>query len=72
MRNTVFDYAVSGNVDEVVENRAHCMLVLDDDLNKTLKQFWEIESVDVKCRKNTKASLFKEHFVRNRIIVVDT
>ncbi|GBO34427.1 hypothetical protein AVEN_264737-1 [Araneus ventricosus] len=47
LQNTVFGYVVSGSVDQVAEDRVHCGLILDDDLNKTLKQFWEIENVDV-------------------------
>ncbi|GFV02954.1 DUF1758 domain-containing protein [Trichonephila clavipes] len=39
LQNTVFGYVVSGSVDEreVTENRVHCGLIVDDDLNKTLK-----------------------------------
>ncbi|GFX85961.1 DUF1758 domain-containing protein [Trichonephila clavipes] len=57
LQNTVFGYVVSGNVNEIVEDRVHCVLILDDDLNKTLKQFWEVESVNLECRGNTNASL---------------
>ncbi|GBN91328.1 hypothetical protein AVEN_133424-1 [Araneus ventricosus] len=32
-------------------------------LNKTLKQFWEIESVDVECMGVAGASLCEDHFV---------
>ncbi|GBM37030.1 hypothetical protein AVEN_31871-1 [Araneus ventricosus] len=64
LQNTVFGYVVSGSVDQVAENRVHCGLILDDDLNKTLKQFWEIESIDAECTGNTEASLCEDHFVR--------
>ncbi|GBM56051.1 hypothetical protein AVEN_34745-1 [Araneus ventricosus] len=64
LRNTVFGYVVSGSVDQVAEDRVHCGLILDHDLNKTLKKFWEIESVDVECTGNTEASLCEDHFVR--------
>ncbi|GBM09749.1 hypothetical protein AVEN_101796-1 [Araneus ventricosus] len=64
LQNTVFGYVVSGSVDQVAEDRVHCGLILDDDLNKTLKQFWEIESVDVKSTGDTEASLCEDHFVR--------
>ncbi|GFX40260.1 integrase catalytic domain-containing protein [Trichonephila clavipes] len=37
LQNTVFGYFVSGSVDQVTENRVHCGLIVDDDLNKTLK-----------------------------------
>ncbi|GFX66785.1 integrase catalytic domain-containing protein [Trichonephila clavipes] len=37
LQNTVFGYVVSGSVDQVTENRVHCGLIVDDDLNKTLK-----------------------------------
>ncbi|GBM38205.1 hypothetical protein AVEN_8269-1 [Araneus ventricosus] len=64
LQNTVFGYVVSGSVDQVAEDRVHCGLILCDDLNKTLKQFWEIESVDVKSAGDTEASLCEDHFVR--------
>ncbi|GFY19699.1 DUF1758 domain-containing protein [Trichonephila clavipes] len=43
LQNTVFGYVVSGSVDhththtQVTENSVHCGLIVDDDLNKTLK-----------------------------------
>ncbi|GFU46779.1 integrase catalytic domain-containing protein [Trichonephila clavipes] len=43
LQNTVFGYVVSESIDQVTENRVHCGLIVDDDLNKTLKTFWEIE-----------------------------
>ncbi|GBM30708.1 hypothetical protein AVEN_259573-1 [Araneus ventricosus] len=64
LQNTVFGYVVSGSVDQVAEYHVQCGLILNDDLNKTLKQFWEIESVDVECTENTEASLCEDHFVR--------
>ncbi|GBL97592.1 hypothetical protein AVEN_49111-1 [Araneus ventricosus] len=64
LQNTVFGYIVSGSVDQVAEDRVHCGLILDGDLNKTLKQFWEVESVDVECTGNTEASLCEDHCVR--------
>ncbi|GFW58738.1 DUF1758 domain-containing protein [Trichonephila clavipes] len=33
LQNTVFGYVVSGSVDQVTENRVHCGLIVDDDLN---------------------------------------
>ncbi|GFT98894.1 DUF1758 domain-containing protein [Trichonephila clavipes] len=47
LQNTVFGYVVSGSVDQVTENRVHCGLIVDDDLNKTLKKFWEIKGVHI-------------------------
>ncbi|GFV85664.1 DUF1758 domain-containing protein [Trichonephila clavipes] len=47
LQNTVFDYVVSGSVDQVTENRVHCGLIVDDDLNKTLKKIGEIEGVHI-------------------------
>ncbi|GBM74711.1 hypothetical protein AVEN_274847-1 [Araneus ventricosus] len=64
LQNTVFGYVVSGSVDQVAEDRVHCRLILDNDINKTLKQFWEIESVDVECTGNKEVSLCEDHFVR--------
>ncbi|GFX42709.1 integrase catalytic domain-containing protein [Trichonephila clavipes] len=64
LQNTVFGYVVSGSVDQVTENRVHCRLIVDDDLNKTLKKFWEIEGVHIEPKVDTEASLCEDHFVR--------
>ncbi|GFW65168.1 integrase catalytic domain-containing protein [Trichonephila clavipes] len=68
LQNTVFGYVVSGSVDhthtQVTENRVHCGLIVDDDLNKTLKKFWEIEGVRIEPKVDTEVSLCEDHFVR--------
>ncbi|GFS93594.1 integrase catalytic domain-containing protein [Trichonephila clavipes] len=65
LQNTVvFSYVVSGSVDQVTENRVHCGLIVDDDLNKTLKKFWEIEGVHIEPKVDTEVSLCEDHFVR--------
>ncbi|GBM14572.1 hypothetical protein AVEN_34982-1 [Araneus ventricosus] len=64
LQNTVFGYNSSGSVDQMEEESVYCGLILNDDLNKILKQFWEIESVDVECTGDTEASLCEDHFVR--------
>ncbi|GFW18653.1 integrase catalytic domain-containing protein [Trichonephila clavipes] len=64
LQNTVFCYVVSGSVDQVTENRVHCGLIVDDDLNKTLKKFWEIEGVHIEPKVDTEVSLCEDHFVR--------
>ncbi|GFV67703.1 integrase catalytic domain-containing protein [Trichonephila clavipes] len=64
LQNTVFGYVVSGSVDQVTENRVHCGLIVDDDLNKTLKKFWEIEGVHIEPKVDTDVSLCEDHFVR--------
>ncbi|GFW82463.1 integrase catalytic domain-containing protein [Trichonephila clavipes] len=65
LQNTVFGYVVSGSVDhtQVAENRVHCGLIVDDDLNKTLKKFWEIEGVHIEPKVDTEVSLCEDHFV---------
>ncbi|GFX99711.1 integrase catalytic domain-containing protein [Trichonephila clavipes] len=63
LQNTVFGYVVSGSVDQVPENRVHCGLIVDDDLNKTLKKFWEIEGVHIEPKVDTEVSLCEDHFV---------
>ncbi|GFX29129.1 integrase catalytic domain-containing protein [Trichonephila clavipes] len=65
LQNTVFGYVVSGSVDQVTENHVHCGLIVDDDLNKTLKKFWEIEGVHIEPKVDTEVSLCEDHFVRN-------
>ncbi|GFW03952.1 integrase catalytic domain-containing protein [Trichonephila clavipes] len=64
LQNTVFGYVVSGSVDQVTENRVHCGLIVDDDLNKTLKKFWEIEGVHIEPKVDTEVSLCEDNFVR--------
>ncbi|GFX89800.1 integrase catalytic domain-containing protein [Trichonephila clavipes] len=51
-------------ITQVTENRVHCGLIVDDDLNKTLKKFWEIECVDIEPKVDTEVSLCEDHFVR--------
>ncbi|GFS68837.1 integrase catalytic domain-containing protein [Trichonephila clavipes] len=64
LQNTVFRYVVSGSVDQVTENRVHCGLIVNDDLNKTLKKFWEIEGVHIEPKVDTEVFLCEDHFVR--------
>ncbi|GBM35025.1 hypothetical protein AVEN_240381-1 [Araneus ventricosus] len=62
-KNSRGEIDTSGSVDQVAEDRVHCGLILDDDLDKTLKQFWEIESVDVECTGDSVASLCEDLLV---------
>ncbi|GFW80482.1 integrase catalytic domain-containing protein [Trichonephila clavipes] len=64
LQNTVFGYVVSESVDQVTENRVHCGLIVEDDLNKTLKKFREIEGVHIEPKVDTEVSLCEDHFVR--------
>ncbi|GFT58774.1 integrase catalytic domain-containing protein [Trichonephila clavipes] len=48
---------------QVTENRVHCGLIVDDNLNKTLKKFWGIEGVDIEPKVDTEVSLCEDHFV---------
>ena len=63
LQDTVFGYVVSGSVGQEVGGRSHCGLIIEDDLNKTLKRFWEIENVEGECSETTEASLCEDHFV---------
>ncbi|GFV97781.1 DUF1758 domain-containing protein [Trichonephila clavipes] len=68
LQNKVFGYVVSGSVcrshTQVTENRVHCGLIVDDDLNKTLKKFLEIEGVHIEPKVDTEVPLCEDHFVR--------
>ncbi|GFT30524.1 uncharacterized protein TNCV_2377981 [Trichonephila clavipes] len=74
LQNTVFGYVVSGSVgDEVRDNKIHCGLIRDSDLNTTLKSFRELKSIGVKnenCNSKEEVSLgvFKQrvHFKNDR------
>ncbi|GFS69604.1 uncharacterized protein TNCV_1429241 [Trichonephila clavipes] len=59
LQNTVFGYVVSRNVDSLNETKVHCGLVRDEDLNKTLQKFWEVENVEI-----VQANLCEEHFMK--------
>ncbi|XP_055929674.1 uncharacterized protein LOC129960329 [Argiope bruennichi] len=64
LQNTVFGYVASGSVDEVKENKVHCELILDVDLNRAMRKFWEIENVDNEVTKSQEALLCEKHFVK--------
>ncbi|GFV47749.1 uncharacterized protein TNCV_2653121 [Trichonephila clavipes] len=74
LQNTVFGYVVSGSVgNEVRDNKIHCGLIRDSDLNTTLKSFRELKSIGVKnenCNSEEDVSLgvFKQrvHFKNDR------
>ncbi|XP_055928122.1 uncharacterized protein LOC129959329 [Argiope bruennichi] len=62
----MFGYVASGSVDEEVNNKIHCGLIRDSDLNTTLKTFWELESIGVKdegitSEEDMNLELFKEN-----------
>ena len=40
----------------------HFGLIRENDLNKTLKRFWEIETVKVESKKRTEQALCEEHY----------
>lgn len=48
LQNTVFGYVVSGTARQKRDDKIHCGLIRDSDLNSTLKSFWELESIGVK------------------------
>ncbi|GFY13098.1 uncharacterized protein TNCV_666601 [Trichonephila clavipes] len=74
LQNTVFGYIVSGNVgDEVRDNKIHCGLIRDSDLNTTLKSLRALKSIGVKnenCNSEEDVNLgvFKQrvHFKSDR------
>ncbi|GFY29089.1 uncharacterized protein TNCV_4722171 [Trichonephila clavipes] len=74
LQNTVFGHVVSESVgDEVRDNKIHCGLNRDSDLNTTLKSFRELKSIGVKnenCNSKEDVSLgvFKQrvHFKNDR------
>lgn len=63
-QDTVFGYIVSGCLNEKDDNKTYCGLVKDQNLNETLKSFWEIEKVEHIVRKNKEALICEEHFKR--------
>ena len=64
LQNTVFGFVVSGNIDPFNETKVHCGLIRDEDLNKTLQNFWEVESVDTQITKSKEYLICEEHYAR--------
>nr|XP_042912917.1 uncharacterized protein LOC110282134 [Parasteatoda tepidariorum] len=65
-QNTVFGYVAGGNVDEMRDNKIHCGLIRDSDLNTTLKSFWELESIGIEDKgisseEDINLEMFKEN-----------
>ncbi|GFX69298.1 DUF1758 domain-containing protein [Trichonephila clavipes] len=57
--NSVFGYIVTGNLDSINETKAHCGLIRDEDLNKTLEKIWKVEEPIVK---NKERLICEEHY----------
>ena len=55
---------VSRNLDTFNETKVHCGLIRDEDLNKTLQNFWEVESVDTQVTKSKEYLICEEHYAR--------
>ncbi|XP_055931929.1 uncharacterized protein LOC129962211 [Argiope bruennichi] len=64
LQNIVFGYVASDSVDEVKKNKVHCGLILDVDLNRTMRKFWEIQNVDNEVTKSQETFLCEERFVK--------
>nr|XP_042913750.1 uncharacterized protein LOC122273820 [Parasteatoda tepidariorum] len=62
LQNTVFGYVASGSYIDSHTTNVHCGLILEDDLNKTLKSFWEVENLDVGLTKSKETTFCEEYF----------
>ncbi|XP_042910117.1 uncharacterized protein [Parasteatoda tepidariorum] len=60
--NSVFGYVVTGNLDSINESKVHCGLIRDEDLNKTLEKFWQIENVEETITKSKENLICEKHF----------
>ncbi|GFX19857.1 uncharacterized protein TNCV_1434181 [Trichonephila clavipes] len=60
--NSVFSYILTGNLDSINETKVHCGLIRDEDLNKTLEKFWEVEEVEGPIVKNKERLICEEHY----------
>lgn len=63
-QNSVFGFLASGSVMELNNQKVHCGLIIDDDLNSTMRKFWEVESVELETPKSEEAKFAEEHFVQ--------
>ncbi|GBN56105.1 hypothetical protein AVEN_110858-1 [Araneus ventricosus] len=68
LQNSVFGYIVSGSLLAKGEAEIHCGLITDNsELEKTLKEFWEIENVERESEISVtkEAEICEEHFLKN-------
>ncbi|GFW48165.1 DUF1758 domain-containing protein [Trichonephila clavipes] len=60
--SSVFAYIVTSNLGSINESKVHCGLIRDEDLNKTLEKFWEVEEVAEPIVKNKESLICEEHY----------
>ncbi|XP_035228008.1 uncharacterized protein LOC118200186 [Stegodyphus dumicola] len=67
LENTIFGYIISSKIDSITkqEDSAYCGLIQElDDLNQSIKNFWEIERIDEdKPVKSPEELLCENHFL---------
>ncbi|GFS92039.1 ATP-dependent DNA helicase [Trichonephila clavipes] len=53
---------ITGSLGSINENKVHCGLIRDEDLNKNLEKFWKLEEVEKPIVKNKERLICEEHY----------
>ncbi|GFY16327.1 uncharacterized protein TNCV_2349721 [Trichonephila clavipes] len=62
-QNTVFGFIVSGSTSADAKGKEHCGFIqATDNLEHSIKKFWEIENVEIDSVKTSELSIYEEHF----------
>ncbi|GFX26199.1 integrase catalytic domain-containing protein [Trichonephila clavipes] len=62
-QNTVFGFIVFGSTSADVKGKEHCGFIqAADDLEHSIKKFWEIENVETDSVKTSELDIYEDHF----------
>ncbi|GFU02055.1 integrase catalytic domain-containing protein [Trichonephila clavipes] len=62
-QNTVFGFIVSGSTSSDAKGKEHCGFIqAADNLEHSIKKFWEIENVEIDSVKTSKLDICEDHF----------
>lgn len=64
LQNSVFGFIATGAINDSSEAIVHCALAVEEDLNKTLQKFWEVENLEVELTKSKETAFCEEHFAK--------
>ncbi|GFW02808.1 integrase catalytic domain-containing protein [Trichonephila clavipes] len=65
--DSVFGYIVGGSVKDELNPYSCVLMCGSEELNSSLKKFWEIEEIDNELPKNLENSICEEHYAHKRI-----
>ncbi|GFV86579.1 integrase catalytic domain-containing protein [Trichonephila clavipes] len=62
-QNTVFGFIVSGSISSDAQGKEHCGFIqAADNLEHSIKKFWEIENVEINSVKTSELDICEDHF----------